>query len=201
LFLVSIRFTTLRIALAVQLQPSRALWILDLIATVYLVWLLAEGAAAVSRSRTAAVAAVLIVASAARGVYVLEKTSRSILRYEPADTPWQDVMRWAETNTPKNAQWLAHPGHAYLYGTSVRVSARRDVFLEETKDAAIAMYDRGVALRVVERSRAIGDFDALTPETARALAARYDIKYMVTERALPLPVLYRNAQFSVYELQ
>ncbi len=200
LFLVSIRFTTMRIALAVQLQPARALWILDLLATVYLVWLLAEGAGALSRSRAAIVAGVLIVASTARGAYVLEKTGRSIVRYEPPDTPWQDAMRWGEANTPKDAQWLAHPGHAYLYGTSVRVSARRDVFLEETKDSAIAMYDRGVALRVVDRTRALGDFDALTPESARALATRYDIRYLVTEHPLALPVVYRNTQFTVYEL-
>lgn len=202
LFLASIRFTMMRIALAVQLQPSRALWILDLIATVYVVWLLAEGSGAVSRARAAAVAGLVIVASSARGAYLLETRTppRSIVRYEPADTPWEDVMRWAEANTANDAQWLADPGHAYLYGTSLRVSARRDVFLEQSKDPAIAMYDRTIALRVVERGRALGDFNALTADAARGLAQRYDIRYMVTERTLALPVVYRNGQFTVYQL-
>ena len=53
---------------------------------------------------------------------------------------------------------LADPGHAWKYGTSVRVSAARDVFLEEVKDSALAIYSRDVASRVVERTAAIGDF-------------------------------------------
>ena len=40
--------------------------------------------------------------------------------------------------------WLAgDPLHAALYGTSLRMAAARDVFVEGTKDAAIGMYDRG----------------------------------------------------------
>ena len=63
------------------------------------------------------------------------------------------------------------------------MSAARDVFLEEVKDSAIAIYSRDVAQRVVERTAAIGDFAALTPEHARALAAKYDLDYLVTEAA------------------
>ena len=63
----------------------------------------------------------------------------------------------------------------------MRVSASRDVFLEDVKDSAIAIYSRDVAQRVVERAAALGDFTTLTPERARALATTYDLDYLVTE--------------------
>jgi hypothetical protein len=83
----------------------------------------------------------------------------------------------------------------------VRVSAARDVFLEDVKDSAIAIYSRDVALRVVERAAAIGDFTAMTPGQARELAAKYDLDYLVTEGRLDLPVAYENRQFRIYALQ
>jgi hypothetical protein len=33
------------------------------------------------------------------------------------------------------------------------------------------------------------------------LAARYDLDYVVAERQVDLPVVYRNAQFRVYALK
>jgi hypothetical protein len=95
---------------------------------------------------------------------------------------------------------LADPGHAWKHGTSVRASGRHDVFHEEVKDAALAIYSRDVALRVLERTAAIGDFGALTPERARHLAQQYDLDYLVTDADLPLPLAYRNARFKVYVL-
>ena len=83
----------------------------------------------------------------------------------------------------------------------MRVAAGRDVYLEEVKDTAMAMYSRRVAMRVAERIGAIGDFGALTPASARALAERFDLDVLVTERALDLPVAYRNARFSIYRLR
>ncbi|HZM62235.1 MAG TPA: hypothetical protein VFB85_20645, partial [Vicinamibacterales bacterium] len=64
-----------------------------------------------------------------------------------------------------------------------------------------AIYSRDVAARVVERSRAIGDFGSLTAERALQLAEQYDLNYLVTEADLPLPVAYRNVQFRVYTLR
>jgi hypothetical protein len=75
------------------------------------------------------------------------------------------------------------------------------MFLEEVKDTAMAMYSRRVAMRVAERIGGIGDFNSLTPASARALAARFDLDYVVTEQALDLPVAYRNATFAVYRLR
>jgi protein gp37 len=83
----------------------------------------------------------------------------------------------------------------------VRVAAGRDVYLEEMKDAAMAMYSRRVAMRVAERLGAMDDFDGLTPASARALADRFGLDVLVTERALDLPLAYRNARFSIYRLK
>ena len=139
--------------------------------------------------------------AAARGAYSLgvEHQNRSLLEVHLADTHWHDAMAWLRQQ-PKDIHVLADPGHAWKYGTSVRVSAERDVLLEEHKDAAIAMYARAVALRVVERVTAIGDFTAMTAERANALATRYDIDYVVTESRIPsLREVYRNEQFHIYE--
>jgi hypothetical protein len=109
-------------------------------------------------------------------------------------------MRWVARQPPA-AQVLADPGHAWKYGTSVRVSGRHDVFLEEVKDSALAIYSRDVARRVVERTDALGDFGAMTADRARRLARQYDLTYLITESDLPLPLAYRNSQFRVYILK
>ena len=62
-------------------------------------------------------------------------------------------MRWL-ARQPADVHVLADPGHAWKYGTSVRVAAERDVLLEEVKDSALAIYSRDVAVRVVERAAA-----------------------------------------------
>ena len=109
-------------------------------------------------------------------------------------------MRWL-SRQPVTTHVLADPGHSWKYGTSVRVSATRDVFLEDVKDSAIAIYSRDVAHRVVERAAALGDFTTMTPDRARELAAKYDLDYLVTEARLDLPVAYENGQFRIYSLE
>ena len=190
-----------RVALAVQLQPSRIFWILDLIATVGVIWLVAESGTW-ARRRAVALALVLILLSATRGVYLLtiQFPERSLTPAASAPTPWDDAMRWA-AGTDKRSHWLAHPNHAFLYGSSLRVAGRRDLFHEAGKDPAVALYDRGLAMRVAERAQAVSDFDALTPERLRALAAQYDLDYVITDTDLALPVTYRNEQFRVYRLR
>jgi hypothetical protein len=110
-------------------------------------------------------------------------------------------MRWIAAQ-PVNVHVLADPGHAWKYGTSVRVSAGRDVFQEDVKDSAMAIYSRAVAMRVLERGRALGDFERLTTAQARAIAKRYDIDYVVTtDAALDLPVVYRNRTFVIFSVE
>jgi len=92
------------------------------------------------------------------------------------------------------------------YVTSVRVPKGFDVADDYIAEHAletdlVITADIPLAARVVERTHAIGDFATLTPERAIALAATYDLQFLVTEADLPLPVAYRNTQFRIYALR
>ena len=206
IFLVSLPLISTRVALAVQLQTSRVFWMLDLLATIYIVWLLVESPMyrtwRISSLHACRVAvAVLAAAAFARGGYVMlvEHAERTPFEIEPAATEWIDVMDWA-AGTPPGTNLLADPGHAWRYGRSVRVAGQRDVYLEEVKDTASSLYAGHVARRVLQRIQDLGDFQQLTPAHARALAVKYDLHYLISERPIDLPVAYRNARFSVYTL-
>ena len=219
-FLFSIPFTAARIALAVQLQVPRTLWMVDLLAMVYAVWYLAESQPPAAgrqpraersapatppgtapRERRPLVVALVVVALAlARGGYALfvEHPERALVQVDLPRNEWTDAMRWITDNTPKDAWVLAASGHAWRYGTSVRVAAARDVYLEEAKDTAMSMYSRDAAMTVLERIRRMQGFDAMTVERLRGLGP--DV--LVIERQdLGLPVLYRNARFTVHSLR
>ncbi len=45
---------------------------------------------------------------------------------------------------------LADPGHAWKYGSSVRLAAGRDLFLEEVKDVALAVLEVAGYISVVK---------------------------------------------------
>lgn len=204
LFAASLPFVAARVALAVQLQVSRVFWMADLLATLYVVWWVCEAVApAASRKsiRPQLVAALLLVAASIRGWYVLrvEHPERPFAQVSLPGDDWTTASAWLR-GTATGAHVLADPGHAWKYGISLRVSAARDVLLEDVKDGSISMYDRGVALRVAERRQAIGDFSQLTAERAQELAARYDLSYVISERPLPLPEAWRNATFHIYRL-
>jgi hypothetical protein len=194
-FLVTLPLVVARFAFPVQLQISRIFWLVDALATIYVLSLFSS--ARVMKG----VAIALVLFSAARGAYVMlvERPDRALFAVHLVESPWQDAMRWI-AQQPIASHVLADPGHAWKYGTSVRVSAGRDVFLEEVKDSAIAIYSRDVAQRVVERTAAIGDFTTLTPVRARELAGRYELDYLVTEAKMSLPVAYENQQFHIYRL-
>jgi hypothetical protein len=131
---------------------------------------------------------------------LVERPERSLFEVRIPDSPWEDAMRWIRRE-PLGVNVLADPGHSWKYGTSVRVSAERDVYLEEVKDSALAIYSRDVAVRVVERTSALGDFTTLTADRARDLARRYDLDFLVTTGELALPIAYRNEQFRIYSLR
>ena len=199
-FLVSWPLMAAGIALALQLQTSRVFWMLDFLAAIYLAWLFAE-APRVLAVRRAAVA-VAIAAAVGRGVFVWgsEHAGNPIVRMEFPQDNWTDAMRWIST-TPPRTHVLADPGHAWKYGTSVRVTGERDVYLEEVKDLALALYSRDVALEALRRIADARDFDSFTPVQLRTLAARYDLDYLVVDRDVDLPVVYRNGRFRVYALK
>ena len=171
-------------------------WLVDVLATIYLLSLL------VDRRVARAVAIALVIVSVSRGAYIMlvERPDRALFSMHLAESPWEDAMRWL-SRQPVATHVLADPGHSWKYGTSVRVSATRDVFLEDVKDSAIAIYSRDVASRVVERATALGDFTTMTPDRARALATKYDLNYLVTEGRVDLPIAYENSQFRIYVLR
>jgi hypothetical protein len=191
-----------RVALAIQLQPARVFWMLDFLATIYLVWLLAEGPRRTPSAVRAAVAAGLIALfSVARGLYIMrvQFPDRPLAEVAIRDDDWGRAMVWARS-TDRATGWLAHPLHAARYGTSVRVAAERDVFVEPLKDAALGMYDRTVAMRTRDRIAQLSDFDNMNPADARRLAAAYDLDFLVTERALDLPVVFQSGPLRVYRI-
>jgi len=203
-FLVTLPLVTAGSALFVQLQISRVFWVLDLLGTVALVWLLVDGprrsAPHVTARWRAAVAAMLIIAAAARGGWVafVEHGDRPLISAGLPDDDWTRVIRWA-SRQPAGAHLLADPGHAWRFGTPLR-HAGRDVFLEEVKDTALAIYSRESAARVIERREAIGDFTELDGERARALGARFHLDFLIVDRDLDLPLAHREGRFRVYAL-
>ena len=205
LFVITLPWVAAGWSLVVQFQISRVFWLIDFIATVYVIGVVADTGQYAGRTfavrRPMIVALLLMAVATSRGSYVMlvERPERPLFEGRLADSPWHDAMFWIRRQ-PLDVHVLADPGHAWKYGTSVRVSAERDVFLEEVKDSALAIYSRDVAARVVERTNAIGDFSALTSDHARDLARRYDLDYLVTTAELPLPLAYRNDQFRIYSI-
>ena len=199
-FLVTLPAIAAHVAFPVQLQISRVFWLVDLVATIALVGAVAESAW-LARLGRPALALCMLALAAGRGGYILfqEHAERPLFSVHLADTPWHEAMRFVAT-LPKDAHILADSGHAWRYGTSVRVSGGRDVFLEETKDSAVAIYSRAVAARVVNRIQALGNFSERTPEQIDQIASVYGITHVVTEGHLPGTPVFENGQFRVYAL-
>jgi hypothetical protein len=200
LFLISWPLMVAGVALALQLQTSRVFWMLDFLAAIYLAWLFAEAPRSMAVRRAAV--AIVVAAAMARGMFVwgVEHAGSPVARIGFPQDNWADVMQWI-SRTPPDTHVLADPGHAWKYGTSVRVTGERDVYLEEVKDLALALYSRDVAVEALRRIADVRDFDSFTRDQLRALAARYDLDYLVVERDVDLPIAYRNDQFRVYFLQ
>jgi len=198
-FLVTLPAVARHVALAVQFQFSRVFWLVDLLLAMYAIAAIGER---LRPSQARVLALVLVAIATARGVYVMtgEHAERRLFQLSLADSPWTDAMRWL-SRQPVDVHVLADPGHAFKYGVSVRVAAGRDVLLEDDKDAAIALYSRAIAERVVDRRGALQDFPSLTAAQARTLAERYDLDYAVTETVLALPEVYRNSRFRIYALK
>lgn len=197
LFLATLPLVAAGYALPVQLQISRVFWLVEFLAVVFVF-----GTVPSNGNAPRLLAAALVAVSVGRGTYVMlvEQPERQLFAVHLGDSAWHDAMRWLRA-TPLETHVLADAGHAWKYGTSVRVSGERDVFLEDVKDSAIAIYSRDVAARVVERAHALGPFEGLTAERARALAARYGLDYLVTTADMPLELAYRNSQFRIYRLR
>lgn len=200
-FVAALAAQQMALALAIQLQPARIFWMLDFLAVAYAIWAAAEWGATVSRRRAMAVLATVSTLSLARGAYVMrvEFPDRPLFeRGVPGD--WGAVSRWAAEATPLEAGFLADPGHASAYGTSLRMAAGRDVFVEATKDGAIGMYERAIAVRTRDRLQAVGDFASASPERLEALARAHGLRYLITDRPLPFDVAFGSGTIRVYRI-
>lgn len=212
-FLLSLILNEQRVALAVQLQTSRVLWLVEVVATWYLVWALCgEDRATTSEppsgwrpSRATLVPLTLVVATCARGAYIVgaERGGQPLVQVALASNDWTDTMQWLRSNTPVSAHILADPGHAWKYGTSVRVGAQRDVFFEEVKDVAMALYSREAATRALTRIRALPSLGALDGGQLEALARRFNLDYLVGDKALTFAgePIWQNGRFAVWQLR
>ena len=125
---------------------------------------------------------------------------RPVAQLNLADSDWGRAMAWARS-TDRRSGWLADPYHAVRYGTSLRLSAERDVFVEAVKDTAMGMYDRDVAMRTRDRILAVGDFAALTPQRARELGATYGLDFLVSEQTVDLPLAFQSGPLRIYRLR
>jgi len=200
-FALALPLNAARLALVIQLQVPRVFWMLDFLGIAYLIWLIAEGLKPSPR-RARIVCLVIALASVTRSAYIkfVRFPDRPIAEVGVPDNDWGRVMAWVRS-TPHDTGWLAHPGHAVHYGTSLRVAGERDVFVEGIKDAAIGMYERDVAIRTRDRLEELRDFDTLTPDRARALGARYQLDFLVTVQPLELPVAFSSGPLRVYRLR
>ena len=203
-FLISVPLSAAEIALAVQLQITRVFWVVDVAAILYLTtWLFDDLTPRFGRSWRIAAVAVLCAASLGRGYYTLRvENARPLFTWTLPNDDWNDVMTWIGAQ-PIGIHVLADPGHAWRYGSSVRVAARRDTVVEHIKDVALGMYDRDVAIRVHERMRDLSGFDDWSTDQIRAAGSKYEADVVVVARPkqLDLPVLKENARFRVYDLR
>ena len=197
LFLLTLPAVIAHVAIAVQFQITRVFWIVDVLAAMYLIAAIGE---VLTQRGMAALTIALLSFSTARGIYILHHQHRDLMEVSLPHDAWLDAMNWI-AKQPPDVYVLADPGHATMYGSSVRVASQRDVLLEDVKDSAIAIYSRPLAGQVVDRRRAIGTFSALTADKARALGQQYDLNYLVTTATLPLAEVYRNSRFRIYALQ
>ncbi len=200
-FLVTLPLVTFGSAFFVQLQISRVFWILDLLATALLIGALVDTPRAQPARWRVVVAGVVMAAALARGNFValVEQRERPLVAWTLPDDDWGRIVRWLSAQ-PVRTHVVADPGHAWRYGAPLRY-AGRDVFLEDVKDTAMAIYSRESAERVIERQVALGDIDTLTADEALALAAHYRLDYLILDREIDLPLVHREGPFRIYALR
>ncbi len=166
-FLVSVPFTAMHIALAVQLQVNRVFWVLDTVALGYVAWFAidvvarrwprrAHGRGGARRDARAG----------ARRIC----RARPAVRHDRACRERRGRTRWRGSRAGRPRGTCSPiPSHAWRYGSSVRVAASKDTLLDASKDPAFAIYSRDVALRVADATAALANFDTMTDADVRAL--------------------------------
>lgn len=204
LFVLTLPAAEMGVEVFVTLQANRVFWLLDVAFAILGAWWVMEDLPRFTHRRAgAAVAMAVALLAVARGGYILRvETGRALIQAELPDTTWTQTMRWLSTQ-PRDLHVLVDPDHVWKFGSSVRVAAFRDTYLELGKDPAMAMYDRALARRVAERQAALGAFEALTMADVRRLRTVYGVDVLIdqTWRRFDLPELFRNADFVAYDLR
>ena len=98
-FLVSVPLTTMRLALAVQMQVTRVFWVLDFAAIAYGCWWLMDDRLARTVLGRWLVVALVIAASLGRGAFFLSQDRRLFTTGFPS-TPWMEAMTWLKASRP-----------------------------------------------------------------------------------------------------
>src|SRR5262249_6257872 len=150
-----------------------------------------------------AVIVLLAALSVGRGYYLAARQEgRQLITTNFPRSEWIDAMDWLKAQPP-SLYVLAAPGHAWKYGVSVRLGARKDTLIEAWKDTALAIDDRKVAMQMADRLAALADFDHLSASGARTLRDRYGLDVVILDAAHPieLPELFRNRGFVIYDLR
>ena len=153
------------------------------------------GTGAATRPRWAFAAAAAFALGRGSYAMLVEHPERPLFALSAPADAWSDVSGYLRRDTPADTHVLADPNHALRFGTSLRVLAARDVFLENVKDEAMSMYDRRMAQRVAERRLALGDFEERTAGELQALGRRFDLAgrrvgaRAGAARALPQPAV------------
>jgi hypothetical protein len=123
-------------------------------------------------------------------------------------TPWQEVQLWARENSKSDSIWLTP-----LYLSGFRLGSHRSTIVE-WKDGALGIFSPRYAEQWYQRMQDFGIniktnvqlqpilFLSLTNEDLNRIAEKYQAKYIVVEKpkTLPIPLLYCNTQFNVYQV-
>jgi hypothetical protein len=134
---------------------------------------------------------------------------------------WRDVADWAQANTPVEAVFITPPQMMGFYTPDWRAFSKRSTVASMSDMLEIAIVPAGLdawqerfeAVAPGARAQFRGDYfenlgitknayDSLTPAQITAIAQRYGASYLVSDQpgAYDFPVVYKNADFTVYEI-
>jgi hypothetical protein len=204
-FLITLPQSPRTVAFAVQFQVSRVFWLVDFLATVYVI-------SAISTSQTMKVretrAVVLARCSSRyRSRAALTSSSSNIPERTPvrASSAGRSLGRrdalglapTAERVRPRGSRPCLEVRHQRAGG-----SRAADVFMEDVKDSAIAMYSRDVAVRGRGAHAGARRFHGPDAGPRRELATEYDLDVSRDRAAAAVSqVAYRNSRFGIYRLR
>jgi len=112
-------------------------------------------------------------------------------------TPWMQAQLWARTHTQKGAVFIApwrDPNGFPIYSQRTTVA--------DWESGSDGKFNYAVARRWLDEKRDLENFDEFSTADFCRLRQKYRFQYIVTKKKLQLqfPLLYENAEFSIYQL-